>query len=304
MQQSPAAVQEQLEEQKRINSELQQRIQDLEHQQIQFHDSFGDLSATSVSEVFGTNAAESTAALSQTARPRSKSSHGVMSSIYCSSQSKLLVQRPSHSKAAFSSALPSTSDAGDEKAPFKLLKCSDERCEIVPASDGVVQTSHQSVIKVELNWDRPPRTVMVVKKPDDPEVRAKFLDATRHLASKGIRVLVEPSVKAEAEGLPFGVGTDGGSTSSPRRSSFADRTPPREPFPPDVRALLETWDPTTEQDTLHSKVDFIVCLGGDGTLLWASGLFPNTAVPPVVAFCELARARASSIPDQLPSCWR
>lgn len=32
-----------------------------------------------------------------------------------------------------------------------------------------------------------------------------------------------------------------------------------------------------------SQVDLIICLGGDGTLLWASGLFGG-AMPPVVSF--------------------
>ena len=31
------------------------------------------------------------------------------------------------------------------------------------------------------------------------------------------------------------------------------------------------------------QVDLVICLGGDGTLLWASGLFPR-AMPPVVSF--------------------
>ena len=34
---------------------------------------------------------------------------------------------------------------------------------------------------------------------------------------------------------------------------------------------------------LHERVDFIVCLGGDGVILHASNLFRD-AVPPVVSF--------------------
>lgn len=34
---------------------------------------------------------------------------------------------------------------------------------------------------------------------------------------------------------------------------------------------------------LHSYVDFVVCLGGDGTILHASSLFQR-AIPPVIAF--------------------
>ena len=34
---------------------------------------------------------------------------------------------------------------------------------------------------------------------------------------------------------------------------------------------------------LDRLIDFIICLGGDGTILWVSNLFPR-AVPPVVSF--------------------
>lgn len=38
-----------------------------------------------------------------------------------------------------------------------------------------------------------------------------------------------------------------------------------------------------DRDTLTDRIDFIVCLGGDGTLLYASSLFQQS-VPPVMAF--------------------
>ena len=38
-----------------------------------------------------------------------------------------------------------------------------------------------------------------------------------------------------------------------------------------------------QKDDLTDKIDFIVCLGGDGTLLYASSLFQQS-VPPVMAF--------------------
>lgn len=37
------------------------------------------------------------------------------------------------------------------------------------------------------------------------------------------------------------------------------------------------------KDDLTDKIDFIICLGGDGTLLYASHLFQQS-VPPVMAF--------------------
>jgi len=37
------------------------------------------------------------------------------------------------------------------------------------------------------------------------------------------------------------------------------------------------------RDDLTDKIDFIICLGGDGTLLYASSLFQKS-VPPIMAF--------------------
>jgi NAD+ kinase len=37
--------------------------------------------------------------------------------------------------------------------------------------------------------------------------------------------------------------------------------------------FIQTWDNDEEMKTLHTKVDLIVTLGGDGTVLWVCG--PN-----------------------------
>ena len=48
-----------------------------------------------------------------------------------------------------------------------------------------------------------------------------------------------------------------------------------------VKDKLMTF--TETQDDLTDKIDFVVCLGGDGTLLYASSLFQQS-VPPIMAF--------------------
>ncbi len=49
----------------------------------------------------------------------------------------------------------------------------------------------------------------------------------------------------------------------------------------DIRDKLMTF--REGKDDLTDKIDFIICLGGDGTLLYASSLFQQS-VPPVMAF--------------------
>ena len=48
-----------------------------------------------------------------------------------------------------------------------------------------------------------------------------------------------------------------------------------------VKDKLMTF--TECKDDLTDKIDFVVCLGGDGTLLYASSLFQHL-VPPIMAF--------------------
>ena len=48
-----------------------------------------------------------------------------------------------------------------------------------------------------------------------------------------------------------------------------------------IQEKLMTFNET--KDDLTDKIDFCVCLGGDGTLLYASSLFQQS-VPPIMAF--------------------
>merc|ERR1719502_1354668 len=84
-----------------------------------------------------------------------------------------------------------------------------------------------------------------------------------HLASRTAstpKLIVEPAVYAEMHACELQLHT---------WASEGHPSPPAEALV-DVRTLSEV-------------VDLIVCLGGDGTLLWASGLFPE-AMPPVISF--------------------
>jgi len=47
-------------------------------------------------------------------------------------------------------------------------------------------------------------------------------------------------------------------------------------------SYITTYD-QADLPHLHSYVDFVVCLGGDGLLLHAAGLF-GPALPPVISF--------------------
>ena len=51
-------------------------------------------------------------------------------------------------------------------------------------------------------------------------------------------------------------------------------------------SLLAVIDPTSDssRQLLSSKTDFVITLGGDGSILHVSSLFSQSAVPPVLSF--------------------
>lgn len=134
------------------------------------------------------------------------------------------------------------------KARFRLLRANDNQC-IYEARDDI-QTQVLSQNLIRLVWVDAPKTALLIKKPGDEGVTKALMDVGKYLHDLGLKVFVEPAVILEPE------------ISS---SSF-----------------FVTWEP--EQVTkLSGMIDFIVCLGGDGTLLWVSNLF-REAIPPVVSF--------------------
>ncbi|KAK3104652.1 hypothetical protein FSP39_007137 [Pinctada imbricata] len=109
----------------------------------------------------------------------------------------------------------------------------------------------------KLLWNKPPLTVLVVKKISDEEALSAFKQLVCWLIEeKKMVVFVEVSV------LQDGIlATD---------SKFQQ-----------IKSKINSFK--EGEDDLTNKVDFVICLGGDGTLLYASSLF-QTSMPPVMAF--------------------
>merc|ERR1719510_1736591 len=108
-----------------------------------------------------------------------------------------------------------------------------------------------------LTWYKPPLTVLVIKKVRDAAVIPPFIQLVRwFINEKRMVVFVESAVMDD----PL-------LTENPAFIHIGEK--------------LMTF--TEGKDDLTDKIDFIVCLGGDGTLLYASSLFQQS-VPPVMAF--------------------
>ncbi|XP_018327970.1 NAD kinase isoform X3 [Agrilus planipennis] len=108
-----------------------------------------------------------------------------------------------------------------------------------------------------LTWYKPPLTVLVIKKVRDVSVLSPFVQLVHWLIEeKRMVVFVEASVMED--------------TLLDKFSSFTA-----------IKDKLMTF--RDGKDNLTDKIDFIICMGGDGTLLYASLLFQQS-VPPVMAF--------------------
>ncbi|MEQ2267847.1 hypothetical protein XENORESO_011349, partial [Xenotaenia resolanae] len=108
-----------------------------------------------------------------------------------------------------------------------------------------------------LTWNKPPKSVLVIKKIRDASLLQPFKELCVFLTEvKNLIVYVEKKVLDDPA-----ISDD---------ETFATITKKFCTFREDL-------------DDISNRVDFIICLGGDGTLLYASSLFQES-VPPVVAF--------------------
>ncbi|PIK49360.1 NAD kinase isoform 1 [Apostichopus japonicus] len=109
----------------------------------------------------------------------------------------------------------------------------------------------------KLIWRESPLTVLVIKKIMDVSVLEPFKELAKYLLEeKKLIIYVESKVLEEPELM---------------EDKEFDQ----------YRLKMKTF---RDGDQLGDKIDFIVCLGGDGTLLYASSLFQEGTVPPVIAF--------------------
>ncbi|XP_063091360.1 NAD kinase isoform X2 [Cavia porcellus] len=108
-----------------------------------------------------------------------------------------------------------------------------------------------------LTWNKSPKSVLVIKKIRDASLLQPFKELCMYLMEEnGMIVYVEKKVLED-----------------PAIESDDNFGPVKKKF----CTFREDYD------DISNQIDFIICLGGDGTLLYASSLFQGS-VPPVMAF--------------------
>ncbi|RVW18252.1 NAD(H) kinase 1 [Vitis vinifera] len=131
------------------------------------------------------------------------------------------------------------------KASFKLSwwckgeKSDQHKHDVVSFERGNITTAERSSKQISLKWESHPQTVLILTKPNSTSVRILCADMVRWLREqKKMEIFVEPRVKVELM------------TESPNFD------------------FVQTWKDDKETLLLHTNVDLVVTLGGDGTVLW------------------------------------
>ncbi|XP_057712839.1 NAD kinase b isoform X1 [Corythoichthys intestinalis] len=162
-----------------------------------------------------------------------------------------------------SEACGSVSDAAESSpkrrahflhGPYPATNFGPKAC-ILPNPTSVMHI--QDPASQRLTWNKPPVNVLVIRKIRDESLVEPFKDLCRFLVEeKQMMVYVERRV------------ADDGTLS--KDENFGS-----------IRNQLCTF--REGYDDISNCIDLIICLGGDGTLLYASSLFQGS-VPPVMAF--------------------
>ncbi|GLD93410.1 hypothetical protein PINS_up002002 [Pythium insidiosum] len=80
---------------------------------------------------------------------------------------------------------------GLERSSFRLLQCSDEQCEVFTPMNRSIRTQHRSRNNVQFMWDQPPKTVLIIKKPNEPVVTDTLVRMTKWLQQeRGLAVML------------------------------------------------------------------------------------------------------------------
>ncbi|KAF8009224.1 hypothetical protein BT93_J0268 [Corymbia citriodora subsp. variegata] len=138
--------------------------------------------------------------------------------------------------------------------------------DILPNENGDIEAAGRNSEQIFLKWKSEPQTVLIIQKPGSDDAQDLCETIVRWLDFDKKDIYVEPRVKENLlkKNYSFNI-VKSWPDDKPRKNS-------------DLQAKHEE-----EQKDVLNKVDLVITLGGDGTVLWAASLFQGPA-PPIVSF--------------------
>jgi len=161
-------------------------------------------------------------------------------------------------------AISQPSELGDHESAtsqnrvgYRLLTCNDEQCLVQRIRTGLIHIPHLTKMLVRIKWISRPKRVLLVKKPHEVNCTQVMLQCAKFLITSGVAVFVEQAIFDKAKVVEG-------------ESDVLDQLSK-------VGVIASTKD-----DLEELPIDFCVCIGGDGTMIWMSHLFPR-GCPPVAS---------------------
>lgn len=153
---------------------------------------------------------------------------------------------------------PNSSTSSSQCRPFSLTTTQSSKLsfEDLPDRGGFHLKRTPANELLCLEWHRPPRNLLLIKKNCSDDATDALKEFTKHVTStySDVNILIEPHVSAE-------LGAD---------------------------LPLQTFTATNKAQfphQFHQKIDLVVTFGGDGTILHAASLFATSdKVPPILSF--------------------
>lgn len=132
-------------------------------------------------------------------------------------------------------------------------------CEFGPKATTQNDHAHSCTLELEkqlLIWSESPKNVLIIKR-IGRDTNSELVNVVQWLIKMKLNVFVEPQLLEDGSVL----------------------LEIKEDFPDQIHPYVYKCTPTEKK----SSIDFILTLGGDGTLLYAASLF-QSSMPPVIAF--------------------
>ncbi|TPX66365.1 NAD+ kinase [Spizellomyces sp. 'palustris'] len=168
---------------------------------------------------------------------------------------------------------PSPSQLTRKDFPIRRSR-SNSHSELAKTAVGLREIA-KKIGRAQLIWDTTPKTVLIVTKVHDQELVKITKEVTKWLIlDLGMTVLVESKLE-EDDAFQYTELMEHLRSASPKPSSQDSVENPSE--------KLQFWTPQFCSSKSASCVDFVITLGGDGTVLYAAWMFQKKC-PPILPF--------------------
>ena len=170
---------------------------------------------------------------------------------------------------------------GKKKVPFELLMCNDDGCELIAPKDRTIRVRQHGTPHSKFTWKEKPKNALIVKKPTDYKTDEMLPFVVKTLRGLDVNVWMEPEeLERQKNNVALEFREELKTWKKAEPSTSTEVAEKNKKMNSGAGSFSYNYNSAAEYSSI---IDFVVVLGGDGTFLWVSNLFPKSC-PPVVAF--------------------